>query len=58
MLKEVLGFCVECGGGEGSECLMKTAGGPVQDGVLPVGIVVRFNRLILRDLREDLLRGR
>ena len=41
VLEEVLGFCVECIGGKGGEWLVKTAGGPVEDRVLPVQIIAR-----------------
>lgn len=43
VLEEILGFCVECIGGKRGEWLVKTARGPVEDGVLPVRIIARIH---------------
>lgn len=58
MLEEILGFRVESAGGERGQRLMEAARGPIENGVFPVGVISRVDRLILHDLRENLLRDR
>ena len=58
VLEEILCFCVEGARRKRGESLMETTRCPVENGMLPAGVVSRIDHLVLHDLREDFLGGR